>query len=374
MAEVVETVDTLEREGRGEGRPAKRPRTDQFAADLEEAVRRSLRAPPAAPRPGCSHWGAPAPAPPRSPPPAPPQGGPDYEEQYHELYRSHRRLVEALQGSLECPVCMETIRTAPVPCCRNGHLICGVCVQRTFLCPTCRAPMSLASGQRCVSHSANRLIDLLPHPCTHRDSGCPVEELLAELVTHEARCRYRQVRCPHHQCLVSCPLATLEDHLTRHPGSAPTPPAAAAPLATTRHFPLAPALPGEQAAFRLRSLEPLRFRHAGHTLYLQNIASRDARHLYTFVQAEATREECDRLSATISVASLNPYAVSGVRQTVRPTPLDLHCWDDLPAIGEAVVLTERAVISVLTYDGERKRYQFKVEVEVKEDEPEVVPQ
>ena len=181
------------------------------------------------------------------------------------------------------------------------------------------------------------------------------------------------MRCPHHQCLVSCPLATLEDHLTRHPGS-PTPPAAAAPLATTRHFPLAPALPGEQAAFRLRSLEPLRFRHAGHTLYLQNIASRDARHLYTFVQAEATREECDRLSATISVASLNPYAVSGVRQTVRPTPLDLHCWDDLPAIGEAVVLTERAVISVLTYDGERKRYQFKVEVEVKEDEPEVVPQ
>ena len=138
MAEGVETVDTLEREVRGEGRPAKRPRTDQFAADLEEAVRRSLRAPPAAPRPGCSHWGAPAPAPPRSPPPAPPQGGPDYEEQYHVLYRSHRRLVEALQGSLECPVCMETIRTAPVPCCRNGHLICGVCVQRTFLCPTCR--------------------------------------------------------------------------------------------------------------------------------------------------------------------------------------------------------------------------------------------
>ena len=53
-----------------------------------------------------------------------------------------------------------------------------------------------------------------------------------------------------------------------------------------------------------------------------------------------------------------------------PMPLDLHCWDNMPAIIKAVVLTERAFISVPTYEGERKRYQFKVE----EDKPEVVPQ
>ena len=35
-------------------------------------------------------------------------------------------------------VCMDTIRLAPVPCCRNGHLVCNTCVQRTLFCPTCR--------------------------------------------------------------------------------------------------------------------------------------------------------------------------------------------------------------------------------------------
>jgi len=39
----------------------------------------------------------------------------------------------------------------------------------------------------------------------------------------------------------------------------------------------------------------------------------------------------------------------------------------LLSIGDAVVLTERTVISMLTYDEERKRYQFKVEVEVREE-------
>ena len=160
-------------------------------------MRRSLQEQQAAPRPGCSHWDASTPtthAPPTtSSSSTAASDAPDFEAQYNALFASHRRLVENLQSSLECPVCMETIREAPVPCCRSGHLICSVCVQRTFLCPTCRAPMSLASGQRCVSHSANRLIDLLPHPCTNRDAGCQVEDLLAQLRVHEQCCRFRQV-------------------------------------------------------------------------------------------------------------------------------------------------------------------------------------
>ena len=191
-----------------DSRPAKRARRDasggQYAADIEEAVRRSLQEHEAAPRPGCSHWDASTPA-----TPAPTTSSaattaasdtPDFEAQYNALFASHRRLVENLQSSLECPVCMETIREAPVPCCRSGHLICSVCVQRTFLCPTCRAPMSLASGQRCVSHSANRLIDLLPHPCINRDAGCQVEDLLAQLRVHEQCCRFRQVSFGNPEC------------------------------------------------------------------------------------------------------------------------------------------------------------------------------
>lgn len=37
-------------------------------------------------------------------------------------------------------------------------------------------------------------------------------------------------------------------------------------------------------------------------------------------------------------------------------------------IGEAVVLTERTVLSVLQYHEDDKRYEFKVQVEVKEDD------
>jgi len=117
----------------------------------------------------------------------------------------------------------------------------------------------------------------------------------------------------------------------------------------------------------LRSLEPLRFLHGEQTFYLQTIASRDARHLYSFVQAEGTREECAKYWVTITIASFNPGHSAQVCQTLRPTPLDLHCYDDLLSIGDAVVLTERTVISMLTYDEERKRYQFKVEVEVREE-------
>ena len=220
-SEVPGPVAEGERADAEDGRPAKRARRDesggQYAADIEEAVRRSLQEHEVAPRPGCSHWDASTPA-----TTAPTTSSasttatsdtPDFEAQYNALFASHRRLVENLQSSLECPVCMETIREAPVPCCRSGHLICSVCVQRTFLCPTCRAPMSLASGQRCVSHSANRLIDLLPHPCTNRDSGCQVEDLLAQLRVHEQCCRFRQVG-----------LSIVNDIFTLNLGSMPSPP------------------------------------------------------------------------------------------------------------------------------------------------------
>jgi len=390
-------------------RPPKRSRTDlvQFEADLEEAVRRSIReqrpdisapyavcsrAHPDVSKPGCSHWStsqtedvpgsastvkppptasdaASPPSPAASIPVAPTPASPkvDFEARYKELYKSHRKLVENLQSTLECPVCMETIRTAPVPCCRNGHLICGSCVQRTFTCPTCRAPMT---AQRCVSHSANRLIDLLPHPCTNKDNGCSIEELLVDLSAHEQKCKYRQVQCPYPHCLVFTPLAKIGVHLSScHPTALPSVKApSTGPLVLHRYITSRMTLAGTPDEFQLRSLAPIRFQNYDKTFYLQTIASPDSRHLYTFLQAECNREECDRFWATITVSSFNPYTVSQVKQTIRPTPLDLHCKDDLLGIGEAVVLTERTVLSVLQYHSDEKRYEFKVEVEVKEDD------
>ena len=119
-------------------------------------------------------------------------------------------------------MCLETIRTAPVQCCRNGHLICNVCITRAQICPTCRAPMGLSMSMKCVSHVANRLIDLLPHPCTNKDRGCTVEELLTTLTQHESECRFRDVRCPVGYCLETVPMSSLPTHISSPPHSCTT--------------------------------------------------------------------------------------------------------------------------------------------------------
>jgi len=366
---------------------AKRARIEpsgQFEADIAEALKRSLADQTVEPQPGCSHWENDseqrAPTPPQVDMEEVPNDNevegsvakpvdnpePDYEAMYRSLHTSHRKLVTELQSSLECPVCLDTIRTAPVQCCRNGHLICSLCITRTHICPTCRAPMTLQSGQRCVSHLANRLVDLLPHPCTNRDSGCEVEELLATLTQHEQDCPYRLVRCPIGYCMDNIPMASLSEHVSAFPHLLTThayPTSSNTNLLTfSRYIPSQDM--GHQNSFQLRSFDPIRFTFSGAIFYLQTISSPDRRFLYNFIQLEGTKSDCSKYWASITVASFNPYTASQVCQTVRPTPLDLHCRDDLQSIGEAILMTEKVVVSILQFDTVMSRYQFKVKVKM----------
>ena len=109
-----------------------------------------------------------------------------------ELRAANKKLISDLQSTLECPVCLDTIRTVPVQCCSNGHIICNKCRPRSVTCPTCRDP--LGNG---VSFIANKLIDLIPHPCTNKQRGCEEEGMLPVLTQHETECKYRDVRCPY---------------------------------------------------------------------------------------------------------------------------------------------------------------------------------
>lgn len=229
--------------------------------------------------------------------------------------------------------------------------------------------MTLQSGQRCVSHSANRLVDLLPHPCTNRDSGCEVEELLATLTQHEQNCPYRLVRCPIGDCIDNIPMASLSEHVSAFPHLLTTHAYPTISASNTNNFiTFSRFIPlqnqGNQNTFELKSFDPIRFTYAGVIFYLQTIRSPDRRFLYSFVQLEGTKEDCNNYWANITVASFNPYTASQVCQTVRPTPLDLHCRDDLQSIGEAIVMTEKVVVSVSQYDTVLARYQFKVNVKI----------
>jgi hypothetical protein len=211
-----------------------------------------------------------------------------------------------------------------------------------------------------------------PVESTYTDSGCPLEKLLT---THLQTCRHRQVRCPHHQCVVSSSLANLGTHLRSCHISRVSARSRAPSRVTVRSgesettsgtIVIHRFMAGSSANFRLASLSPQIFRHSGKTFYLQTIASQDARLFYIFVQTE-TQEECERLWTTITVASFNPDTVNQVRQTIRPTSLDLHCRDDLRRIGEVVVLTERSLLSLVQHDPGKGRFQFKIEVEMREE-------
>ena len=45
---------------------------------------------------------------------------------------------EYIRELLECPVCMEIIKSVPVYQCANGHVICMDCIEKLNNCPICR--------------------------------------------------------------------------------------------------------------------------------------------------------------------------------------------------------------------------------------------
>ena len=50
---------------------------------------------------------------------------------------------EYIRDLLECPVCIETIKSVPVYQCANGHVICNDCIEKLTNCPICRSDSAL---------------------------------------------------------------------------------------------------------------------------------------------------------------------------------------------------------------------------------------
>ena len=53
-------------------------------------------------------------------------------------------LDEYIRDILECPVCIEAIKSAPINQCTNGHVICKDCILKLDSCPICRSDPTLA--------------------------------------------------------------------------------------------------------------------------------------------------------------------------------------------------------------------------------------
>ncbi len=61
------------------------------------------------------------------------------QSRLHETNSQLVTLMKDLRDAVECPVCFNIPRSPPVPCCRNGHVICGRCKTKCEACPKCRS-------------------------------------------------------------------------------------------------------------------------------------------------------------------------------------------------------------------------------------------
>ena len=98
-------------------------------------------------------------------------------------------LNTSLQKMLECPVCLSIVRSSPVVCCSNGHILCSSCWCQTHLCPLCR--VKLHDQEKCFSQTANTLLQVVSMPCTYQDEGCMAMGSLHTMDTHARICPYK---------------------------------------------------------------------------------------------------------------------------------------------------------------------------------------
>ena len=140
------------------------------------------------------------------------------------------------------------------------------------------------------------------------------------------------VRCPVSHCRQTVQLGNLRLHTACSPHWLPTHVYLNSPLTFTRAL----------SSPRLTSFDPIRFRFAQETFYLQTIASSDGRLLYHFVQVEGVAEDTKRFWVKISVSSLERSTQKGhATMTMRPTFLDHHGSQNFQASDTALVMTER---------------------------------
>ena len=56
------------------------------------------------------------------------------------------KFEEYIKSLLECPVCVEPIKSAPIHQCANGHLVCKDCISKMDNCPICRNDSTIAKN------------------------------------------------------------------------------------------------------------------------------------------------------------------------------------------------------------------------------------
>ena len=116
------------------------------------------------------------------------------EERWVELGRELLVSLD-LEKELECPVCLEIPRSAPVFLCRAGHSVCCECFPqlprnyRSRRCPICQAKYCSPPARNFL---AEKLLECVTRNCRFDFRGCDFSSKISDtLMTHEQQCDHK---------------------------------------------------------------------------------------------------------------------------------------------------------------------------------------
>ena len=273
-------------------------------------------------------------------------------------------LVSQLAAKVECPVCFEVPKSAPVHSCVNGHLVCRDCKRDT--CPTCRVPLG-----RSTSLLAITVIEQIPHRCEFELQGCMVRLALSNLKAHVTNCPYRLVKCPNFSCPKKVPLAMLAEHTLKiciHNGTFYD-----TPLSNKYNYFTYP--PDTKNQFDRRSNSTWRpdgLTFNGENFFLKITRKGKKSSWFFFVQMAGGEEKCSLYTATIHV--YNPKAGVNGRNSFRfigeVCPINVSSTEKAAEDGFCQVVTDAQMRKLFTdgchiaEDSQRARYEFGVKVDL----------
>jgi len=273
-------------------------------------------------------------------------------------------LVTKLQAKVECPVCYDVPKQAPVPICPNGHVVCQGC--KRDLCPTCRVRMGMGTSILAVT-----VIENIPHSCEFQIYGCQTTCSIVTLPSHQATCQYRAVKCPNFNCAERVPLTLLAEHSLRrciHNGTFYN-----TPLSNSYNY-IIPANQTDQFDNRRNSTwRPDGITFDGKNFFLKITRKGKKAMWYFYVQMAGSEEEAKQYTATIYVfkTSMGVDGRNSHRFIGDICPIDLVSTDRAAEAGYCCVLTDAQMKRVFTEGPNReadKKFGFSVEVRIEAEE------
>jgi len=285
-------------------------------------------------------------------------------ESEETIKANYDELVSQLAAKVECPVCFEVPKSAPIHSCLNGHLVCRDCRRDT--CPTCRVPLG-----RSTSLLAITVIEQIPHRCEFEPQGCSARLALPDLKAHTANCTYRLVRCPNFSCSEKVPLAMLAEHTLKrciHNGTFYD-----APLGNKYNYITYPPDAKNQFDRRRNSTwRPDGLTFDGKNFFLKITRKGRQCSWFFYVQMAGSEQEASLYTATIQV--YNPKVGVNGRNSYRfigeVCSIDVSSTEKAAEDGFCQVVTDAQMRKLFTdgcrlaEDSEKTRYEFGVKVDL----------